>query len=298
MKVIITGANGFIGSHLVRKFAKNGHDVIAVVRNQSENIDSIKGKCQITCSEIDDLNSRVSLQVIPEGAIVYHLAWQGVNGPDKANPLIQTHNIEMALKAAEFARQINAKKFLCAGTIAEQAVNSLPSLSKTSGGMMYGSAKAALRIMLETYCKNIDLPLVWMQFSNIYGPNNKTGNLVSYTLGQLANGEEATFGPAAQPYDFIFVDNLIEAAYRLGVKDTRETFYCLSSGTPRLLKDYLMEIGTIFGRPGLIKIGVRPDDGIKYDFSMFDNSSLIEDIGEYVSGSFEDLIRYTIRNYQ
>ena len=51
-----------------------------------------------------------------------------------------------------------------------------------------------------------------MQFSNIYGVGNKTGNLVSYTLGELMAGKEATFGPALQPYDFIYVDDLIEGS--------------------------------------------------------------------------------------
>ena len=46
-----------------------------------------------------------------------------------------------------------------------------------------------------------------MQFSNIYGVGNKTGNLVSYTLGELMAGKEAAFGPALQPYDFIYVDD-------------------------------------------------------------------------------------------
>ena len=50
---------------------------------------------------------------------------------------------------------------------------------------MYGVAKHACRIILEDYCKNIAQQFVWMQFSNIYGVGNKTGNLVSYTLGDL-----------------------------------------------------------------------------------------------------------------
>lgn len=297
MKVIITGANGFIGSNLVKKFANNGYEVVAIVRNESEDISRIQGKCQIIYSEISELFSNQDIFQIEEGAIVYHLAWQGVNGPDKADPVIQTNNIRMALEVAKFARQIKAKKLLCAGTIAEQAINSLPALEKTSGGMMYGAAKAALRVLLETYCKNIGLSVVWMQFSNIFGPSNKTGNLVSYTLGQLFKGEEATFGPADQPYDFVYVEDLIEAAYRLGIKDAEKSFYCLSSGTPRVLKDYLLSIGNIFGNPNLIKIGIRPDDGIKYDFSMFDNSALVDTIKNYISGSFEELIRYTIDHY-
>ncbi len=55
---------------------------------------------------------------------------------------------------------------------------------------MYGVAKHACRIILEDYCKNIAQQFVWMQFSNIYGVGNKTGNLVSYTLGELMAGKK------------------------------------------------------------------------------------------------------------
>ena len=102
---------------------------------------------------------------------------------------------------------------------------------------MYGCAKYCNQIMFETYCKNINLDFVWMQFSNIYGPENKTGNLISYTLGQLFKQEEATFGPAQQPYDFLYVDDLIEAVYRLGVKKTAQNHYFIGSGTPMILSE-------------------------------------------------------------
>ena len=76
-----------------------------------------------------------------------------------------------------------------------------------------------------------------MQFSNIYGPRNNTGNLISYTLDQLLSGKEATFGPAQQPYDFIYSDDLIEAAFRLGTMKTERNAYFIGSGSPRLLKN-------------------------------------------------------------
>jgi nucleoside-diphosphate-sugar epimerase len=83
----------------------------------------------------------------------------------------------------------------------------------------------------------------------------------------------------------------------LGEKKVSKNYYFIGSGEPRLLKDYLLEIGKAYGRPDLIKIGVRPDDGILYTFDMFDISSLENDIGDYVSKSFTEGIRYTIENY-
>jgi nucleoside-diphosphate-sugar epimerase len=163
--------------------------------------------------------------------------------------------------------------------------------------MMYGVAKHGTHLMLETYCKNIDLEFVWMQFSNIYGPNNKTGNLVSYTISELSRGNEATFGPSLQPYDFIYIDDLIDAILRIGENKTHKNCYFIGSGTPRILKDYLLDIGRMCGRKELIKIGARLDDGIKYDFNMFLINDLVEDIGDYNSTPFEKGIQSTIEAY-
>ena len=225
---------------------------------------------------------------------MYHLAWAGVNGSSKVDPTVQLNNIQLGINCANLCKALGVKKLLCAGTVAEQAVHILPHLTQTSGGMMYGVAKHCAHLMLEDYCKNIGLQFVWMQFSNIYGVGNKTGNLVSYTLGELLKGNEATFGPAAQPYDFIYVDDLLEAVYRLGEAETNKSTYYIGSGSPRILKEYLLKIGELAGMQNKVGIGIRPDDGIKYDFSMFDTSSLKGTVGEYVSTTFEDGINKTI----
>jgi hypothetical protein len=62
-------------------------------------------------------------------------------------------------------------------------------------------------------------------------------------------------------------------------------------------KFYLIEIGNLYGRNDLIEIGTKPDDGIIYTAEMFDTNPLIEDIGEYVSTSFTEGIKYTLENY-
>lgn len=160
---------------------------------------------------------------------------------------------------------------------------------------MYGVTKHACHIILDDYCKNIGLPFVWMQFSNIYGIGNKTGNLISYTLGELLSDREASFGPALQPYDFIYVDDLIEAIYRIGESEANDSFFYIGSGDPRRLKDYLENIGDLVGKKNLIKIGERDDDGIKYSKEMFNNDNLVHAIGNYVSTPFEEGIEKTVK---
>lgn len=296
-RVIVTGANGFIGSSLISKLIKKNIEVIAVdisfLNSKLPQCDLIK-EIEVGLDDVEKLENNIPDN---EYDIFYHFAWAGVNGAAKANPIVQLKNAEMAINCATVAKKVRCEKFLCAGTIAERATESLSNLKKTNGGMLYGVAKHATHLMLETYCKNIGLDFVWMQFSNIYGPENKTGNLVSYTIEELVKGNEATFGPALQPYDFIYVEDLIEAVMRIGENKTNKNCYFIGSGEPRILKEYLFEIGKLYGKEELIKVGLRPDDGIKYTLEMFDTSDLVNDIGNYVSKSFTDGIRYTLENY-
>lgn len=295
-KVIITGAGGFVGSALTQKMVNNGIEVVAISQyyNSTFPNNPLIKKIETEIIDQDEL-----IDMIPENQYdaFYHLAWRGINGVEKSDLFIQLNNIKISLLCASVASRLKCKKFLCSGTVAERAVESLSSIDMISGGMAYSTAKQCTHLIIETYCKNIGLNFVWMQFSNIYGPQNKTGNLVSYTLEQLRAGRNAIFGPAMQPYDFIFVDDIIEAIYRLGLKDTKHNYYFIGSGKPRILKDYLNEIGAEYGKPELIKIGVRPDDKIRYKMEMFDISNLVSDIGEYITASFEEHIKYTIHNY-
>lgn len=295
-KVIITGAGGFIGKELTQKMIRNGVEVIAISLDFVSSFpeDPLIEKI---CMTLDEPEKLLEVLSPSDYDAFYHLAWQGVNGREKADPLIQTDNIKMAIKCAFVAQKLGCKKILCSGTVAERAVESLPNMNSASGGMLYGAAKHCTHILLETYCKNIGLDFVWMQFSNVYGPQNKTGNLISYTLENLLEGKEATFGPAQQPYDFIFVDDLIEAVFRLGDIKTKKDHYFIGSGEPRVLRDYLLQIGHELGKTELIKLGVRPDDGIRYSLDMFDITDLQNEIGVYNKTDFDVGVKATIAGY-
>ena len=294
-KVIVSGASGFIGSSLVRRLLEEDARIWALGRHFRDGCLPASERITLVKDEGDADEVKKQLEGHAFDAF-YNLAWQGVNGPEKASWEVQLRNLALALRYAELAHSLGCAKYLCAGTIAERALESLPQLQAVSGGMMYGAAKACCRSLLETRCKQLGQKFVWMQFSNIYGPGNKTGNLISYTLEQLKNGKRASFGPALQPYDFLYVDELIEAVCRLGLSETTEDFYYIGSGKPRILAEYLRAVGDIFGAPELIGIGERPDDGIRYRYDMLDSSRTLSAIGDYISAPFEEHIRYTIEH--
>ena len=145
--VIVTGANGFIGSTLVNNLLKNGAKVVAI--DISFAAPRIPDCDQVVKLEVglDDVEKLKGLISEGEYDAMYHLAWAGVNGPSKADPTVQLNNIQLGINCAQLCKGIGVKKLLCAGTVAEQAVHSLPNLTQTSGGMMYGVAKHCAHLM-------------------------------------------------------------------------------------------------------------------------------------------------------
>src|SRR5574344_1988715 len=106
MNVVITGANGFIGSHLVQKFIDDGDEVYAIIKDHNEDVSHIQDCKHIIYCELNDLNSIVSLFKGIDSPIVYHLAWAGVNGKTKADYSTQIQNIQMACDVASFSKKI------------------------------------------------------------------------------------------------------------------------------------------------------------------------------------------------
>lgn len=186
------------------------------------------------------------------------------------------------------------QEILFAGTVTEKIAENILNLSGKAVNNIYGICKHSTHCLVDVECQKYGIDYVWMQFSNLYGPYSINGNIVGYTIKELLNNNVASFGPAQQIYDLLYIEDLVYAAYLLGEKATRHHTYYLGSGKLRILADYLKEIGNICGKPELIKIGARPDDGTRYENSWFDISLLIEDTGYEARVSFEDGVKRTI----
>lgn len=296
-KVIVTGANGFVGYWLVRELVNNNVQVIAVVRNEQTNVSKLKelgNNIQIVCCELSQIEDLTNLIAEGDYDAFYHLAWMSAGGTGRADYSIQLMNAKYSCDAVKVASKLGCKKILFAGTVTERIAENILNLSGKAVNNIYGICKHSTHCLVDVECQKYGIDYVWMQFSNLYGPYSINGNIVGYTIKELLNNNVASFGPAQQIYDLLYIEDLVYAAYLLGEKATRHHSYYLGSGKLRILADYLKEIGDICGKPELIKIGARPDDGTRYENSWFDISSLVEDTGYETRVSFEDGVKRTI----
>lgn len=294
-KAVVTGANGFVGRWLVKVLSDNDTYVYAVVRNGKRDISFLEGMDNVSIIYCDLAEIKVLPQLITDRNIdcFYHIAWAGSAGILRADYTVQLQNAKFCCDAALAAKEIGCQKFLCAGTITENIADEILQLKNVSQNMIYGICKKTAHLLLEVFCKKIGMPLIWMQFSNIYGPGDVSGNLISYALSELAIGNRPLFSKGLQPYNFIYVEDLAYAAYLLGQKDVLTGNYFLGNGDNRLLCQYLSEIPEILGKEYEVGIGERPEDGITYDEEWFSIFRLSQQTGFKAKYNFREGIEST-----
>lgn len=294
-KVIVTGANGFIGSWLINKLVQNNVEVYAIVKDSMEDITRIKSlpNCHIVYCELNEIETLVS-KISDTPDTFFHLAWAGAGGAARSDYALQLLNAKYSCDAAQTAKMMGCEKFLCAGTITEKIAENILNIDVKAENMIYALQKHNTHCMLDILCKKINLNYVWMRFSNIYGPYNTSGNIVSYMLGELIQGRRPSFSKGEQPYDLMYIEDLVTAIYLLGEKETTKTSYFLGSGTPRLLKDYLIEIKDIYGNGAEIGLGERPEDGLQYYYEWFDILDLKNDTGFSPEYKFQEAVKKTV----
>ena len=203
-KVIVTGANGFIGTNLVKNLVARGIDVYAIDMQFSDEMQQMKNVVCISCKDKSLIDIQSEIANIPIDCL-FHLAWGGTSGPNRANYELQLNNVKMACDYVMFASEIGCKRFVYASSINEmETYEYLQSDDiKPSGGYIYGTGKMAAHLMGETVAHLHNVEFIPVIITNIYGAGEKSARLVNTTIRKLLNGEHCSFTEGYQMYDFI-----------------------------------------------------------------------------------------------
>lgn len=282
---IITGANGFVGSRLIKKLSENtANQIICVVRSDKTDTTAFNriGNIRIIVCPMEGYSSLQDKLSGINADFFIHLAWEGSTGSKRANHTIQLENVKNSIDAYNAAEKIGCKRFLCAGTVSENVLSQVNTVKSISQNMIYAQAKRSLYEFLCILSKQSKTEFVWMQFSNAYGPENRSGNLISYILSEIEQGRTPETGSGSQPYNFVYIDDLVNGVIALTEVELTKNMYFIGSDEVMLLREFLIQIPEIIGKDVRIGIGKKPDDGIIYKKEWFDISDLKNDTG-YIS---------------
>ena len=226
-KVIVTGADGFIGSHLVRYLSENSIEVYAIIIKNSltkKRIEEIKNVHVIEAS--DDEYSFIAKFLPAQPVAFFHLAWAGVAPEERDNINLQYSNIHMTMNAIKLAYKLKVKKFIMPGSTMEytECDGEINEKAIPNPQNMYGAAKLAVRFFGASACRQYDIHFVYAVISSIYSADRIDNNVISYTIRKLLNKEKPSLTKLEQLWDYVYIDDVVNALYLLAIKNLSKSF--------------------------------------------------------------------------
>lgn len=294
---IITGADGFIGTHLIEYLREKNVEIWAVVYPGSPNKDQYLGREGIhtICTELSALGEHIDQ--FPVGAdAFYHFAWQGVNANARNDFSLQQGNISLTLECMELAAALRAKKFILPGSTSEYLYYGKPINEEAipSPQNAYGSVKVALRYLAAAYARQLGLDYIYVVITGIYAADRKDNNVIFLTIDKLLDGEKPSLTRLEQKWDYIYIDDLVEALYLVGEKGKAGRFYAIGHGDNWPLKQYIEMVRQCIDPSLPLGIGDIPYQNERIPSSCIDLSAITEDTGFVPKVPFEYGIRKVI----
>lgn len=294
-KVIVTGATGFIGCHLVKLLIAQGIDVYAICSSNSFNMDRLSGYKEVKIFCCDLKNISMLPELISERGFdaIYHLAWEGASGELRADCNVQINNIKWTSKLAEVAYKIGCKKIVVTGTVCEMQCDAILNKDYFLKSSYYLLAKRSSYEILRTNCIQKGISLVWCTFYHPIGKYNKREQLIANTIWKLEAGETPQFSNALQLFDVIDVKDLAFGLFLAGDKQLKKDRYFIGSGNPRGLAEYLIEVRNIVNPKAELQFGIYPNDDLPMKREWLDVEEFSRETGFKARISFADSVMTT-----
>jgi UDP-glucose 4-epimerase len=244
LKAVVTGAGGFIGSHLSERLLADGHEVVGVDSftdyypraRKEQNLEVARSHRNFSFEELDLVDG--NLAGVLEGAdFVYHLAGQPGVRPSWGDQfdryardnLIATQRLLENLKGSRIKRLVFAGSSSVYGD-AEAFPTRESALPRPISP--YGVTKLAAEHLAHLYKRNFGIPAVSVRYFTVYGPRQRPDMAFARFMQALADGEAIeVFGDGEQTREFTFVSDAVEGTVKAATTDVVGMVFNLGGGS-------------------------------------------------------------------
>jgi nucleoside-diphosphate-sugar epimerase len=254
-RVLVTGATGFIGRQTLVPLRELGFDVHVVGRRPPD-----ASAITFHFGDLFDRDAAARIVRKVKASHLLHLAWDTEPGRFWNSPL----NLDwLGASLATLGAFVEAggKRAVMAGTCAEYRWGSDQPLDEMHSELLpstlYGVSKDALRRVAFAYAETASLSVAWGRIFFLYGPEEKTGRLVSDAIRSLDNGQPFATTDGLQRRDFMHVEDVARAFALLLASDVRGAVN-IATGQAVAVRSVLEAIARETGGHGMLRLGTRP----------------------------------------
>ena len=297
-KVLITGADGFIGRHLVNEYLKCGDTYVIAIMSprHSGGLSQVKHK-NLYVTAIDLNQVLYHVDEFPDDIdTMFHFAWRGVKPELRNNLEVQMSNLVMTINCMKLAIQKHIKKMIFPGSTNEYIYYGKP-LNKDavpSPCNAYGAAKIALRYLCYDYSTRNDIEFIYSIIAGIYAADRKDSNVIYYTIEKLLKGEKPSLSECKQLWDYVHIDDVVDALIAIGDKGKDGGVYGIGHGDNWELKNYINIIHDIINPDIPLGYGEVPYTSDKLPSSCIDLTDIEKDTGWVPKIEYKDGIKTVI----
>jgi len=274
-RVLVTGASGFIGRAAARALAARGLEVHGV--STAPPRDGVDGVAKWHAADLLRVRDIEPLVRAVGAESLLHLAWVTAPGAYSASPMNGPW-VDASRELVERFTAAGGARVVVAGSCAEYDWSD-ERLSERDTPIdpatAYGEAKARLHAELST----LTLPsLAWARIFFTFGPHEHPDRLVSSICRSLLAGEPAALTDGAQSRDFLGVGELGSGLAELLAGEVVGPVN-VASGTATPVRSIAERIGTVIGRPDLLRFGERSRPEGDPDRLVADVIRLTDEVG-------------------
>jgi len=301
--ILVTGAAGFIGSHLCEKLLSLGYQVLGVDNlsvGRMSNLKDIDSRSfHFIEIDVNELHKDLLPAEFTKLDYIFHLAAMADIVPSITNPEIYFEsNVRGTLKILELARRLQVKKFVYTASSSCYGIPSVfptPESAAISPEYPYALTKFLGEELVMHWSKVYKIPSISLRFFNVFGPRARTsgsyGAVFGVFLAQKKSGQPLTVvGDGNQTRDFTYVTDVIDALIVSAESNIKNQIFNVGSGGTYAINHLVDLLGG-----EVVNIPKRPGEP---DCTFGDISKIGRMLGWKPRVSFEEGVKNMLENLE
>jgi nucleoside-diphosphate-sugar epimerase len=240
MRLLVTGATGFLGAHLLQRLAGEDDEVAVLVRPGADawRIEPLRSRLKEIVGDLSKPDSyKDSVKEFAPEAVA-HLAWSGVGNRHRNDVSQIEENLYGTLELLKVAREAGCGVWLGLGSQAEYGpLNArIKEDAPTRPTTLYGATKLSACVLCEQLCRQLDVRFVWLRLFSSYGPMDDPGWMIPQLILKLLGRARPALTEGTQRWDYIYAADVAEAIYLTLKTPEASGVFNLGSGEAHALR--------------------------------------------------------------